>query len=159
MVLLCMPFTPFFVGLPNDLARGTHHKIWRKIWIINSLSNLGSSTTWGWCILDYHTLHCRKNWLRDLTANRSITELWKHTRFKLTRGTWVDFHHDPMHLSMSKIKDIMKVAQAFPLQLLHIHQTPGDGFVVFPLIEGGVRHDQAQIDLLTPIGSGARPGL
>ena len=78
---------------------------------------------------------------------------------KLTRGTWVDFHHNPMHLSVSKIKDIMKVAQAFPLQLLHIHEALGYCFVVFPLIEGGVGNNQSQVDLLASTGSWTRPWL
>ena len=80
-------------------------------------------------------------------------------RRKLTRGTWVDFHHNPMHLSVSKIKDIMKVAQAFPLQLLHIHEALGYCFVVFPLIESGVWNNQAQVDLLASAGGWTRPWL
>lgn len=119
----------------------------------------------------------------DLTArpNRSITNkqrrllkkdtektFWRYSKTekknedflrKLTRGTWVDFHHNPMHLSVSKIKDIMKVAQAFPLQLLHIHEALGYCFVVFPLIESGVWNNQAQVDLLASTGGWTRPWL
>ena len=108
---------PIFCGPVERLGQRHITKIWRKIWIINSLSNLGSSTTWGWCILDYHTLHCRKNWLRDLTANRSITELWDGSSstlvLNLPVGLGLTFIMIRCTWAWAKLKTLWKLRKPF----------------------------------------------
>ena len=75
-----------------------------------------------------------------------------------TCGTWIDFHHDDVHLWVAKGKCLHKIWYR-SFQFLHFSQTLRHSFGILLFVEEGMRHDESKIYFLASVWCWARPGL